>query len=171
MTTSTPFGLGALLLALLLTTACQDDTPIQPPKPAPAASSEAAPSSSPTSAAASSEAASSANAGVAHVDVAGAVKLIAEQPELEVLDVRTPREFAQVRIAGALNIDFKDDGFRDALDALDRDVHYLVHCRSGRRSTAALAAFKRLGFKRVTHLDGGMLAWQKAGQPVERDEE
>ncbi|MFP6881875.1 MAG: rhodanese-like domain-containing protein [Roseibacillus sp.] len=51
---------------------------------------------------------------------------------------------------------------------LDRNKAYLVHCRSGGRSTNSLGVWKKLGFKRVYHLDGGFLAWQKAKLPVEK---
>ena len=45
---------------------------------------------------------------------------------------------------------------------------YLVHCAVGGRSTKSLAQFQKLQFQSVAHLDGGIKAWQKAGQPVEK---
>jgi rhodanese-related sulfurtransferase len=46
---------------------------------------------------------------------------------------------------------------------LDRDKTYLLYCRSGNRSGRALALMKKLGFKRVTHMFGGVVAWQRKG--------
>ena len=82
--------------------------------------------------------------------------------------MRTPAEYGEGRIAGAVNIDYRGADFAAKLGELDRDTSYLVHCRSGRRSTNSMTTFKELGFKSVYHLDGGILAWQEAGQPVEK---
>lgn len=103
---------------------------------------------------------------VKHVDAAGAAKLLADQKKVEVLDVRTPDEFAEGHIAGAKNIDFQAKDFADKLGGLDKTQTYLVHCAAGGRSTRALETFQKLGFTHIVHLDGGMNAWKKAGQPV-----
>ena len=105
---------------------------------------------------------------VKHVNAAGAAKLLQENKEVTVLDVRTADEFKDGHIAKAKNIDFRSPDFAEKLGKLDRDKTYLVHCGSGRRSTSSLAAFKKLGFKSVVHLDGGLTGWQKAGNPVEK---
>ncbi|MCB9888074.1 MAG: rhodanese-like domain-containing protein [Planctomycetes bacterium] len=101
-----------------------------------------------------------------HVDPAAAVKLLADQPDVQVLDVRTPTEFAAGHLKNAVNIDYKASGFSARLGKLDRSKKYLVYCRSGRRSTGALGVLTELGFHHQIHLDGGILAWQKASQPL-----
>ena len=63
-------------------------------------------------------------------------------------------------------IDFKAPDFESNLAELDRDQPYLIHCRSGGRSTSSLPVFEKLGFNHVIHLDGGFNAWQEAGNPV-----
>ncbi len=80
-----------------------------------------------------------------------------------ILDIRTPEEHAGSHIEGALLMDFLADDFKASLGKLDRKKAYLVHCRSGGRSSSAFALMKRLGFKSVYHLDGGIIAWKKAG--------
>ncbi len=100
-----------------------------------------------------------------HVDAQGAAKLINER-KVVVLDVRTPQEFAAGHIPGAQLVDFNDPGFQANLSKLDRRPSYLVHCASGRRSTKALETFEALGFREVTHLDGGFNAWKAAGNTV-----
>lgn len=105
---------------------------------------------------------------VTHLDVAGAVKLLSSESPPAVLDLRTAEEFKDGHLAGAKNIDVLQDRFTDELAKLDKGKPYLVHCRSGGRSTKSLAAFKKLGFKKIYHLDGGLLAWKKAGQAVEK---
>ncbi len=104
-------------------------------------------------------------ANVTHADAKEAAKLVAKN-EVVVLDVRTPGEFAAGHIAGATNIDFQAGDFSDRLAKLDREKTYLVHCAVGGRSTKALAQLSKLGFKHVVHLDGGLKAWQAAGNPV-----
>jgi rhodanese-related sulfurtransferase len=119
--------------------------------------------------AAEPQAASTARRGtqVTHVAAAAAAELVAEG-KVVVLDVRTQREHADGHIGGAKLIDFNGRDFEQRLSALDRDATYLVHCRSGSRSIKALETLKKLGFKSVVHLDGGMNAWSKAGKPVEK---
>lgn len=112
-----------------------------------------------------------AGASVVHVDAAKAAELLkssgAEEKESDkivVLDVRTPEEFKEERIEGAKNVDFKAADFKEMAAKLDKGKPYLVHCRSGKRSTASLEVLKELGFTRIYHLDGGILAWMEAGQ-------
>ena len=111
--------------------------------------------------------------GAVHVDAAQAKVLLEKgagtpAKKITVIDVRTPGEFGRGHLKGAKNVDFRGDGFEAGIAKLDRDKAYLVHCRSGGRSSSALAVFTKLGFKRVYHLDGGMLGWEKAGHAVER---
>jgi rhodanese-related sulfurtransferase len=107
--------------------------------------------------------------GVLHVDSKAAAKLLATKEKGKkpvILDIRTPAEFKGGHLKAATNIDFNGDDFEDELAKLDKNKPYLVHCRSGGRSTASLAAFKKLGFKNIYHLDGGILAWKKAEHEV-----
>lgn len=104
--------------------------------------------------------------GARHVDPAGAQKLLKEDPEVIVVDVRTPREFAAGHLDKARNVNFQGKDFATELGKLDRAKTYLVHCAAGGRSTQSLEVFRKLGFKSVVHLDGGMGAWTEAGLPV-----
>jgi phage shock protein E len=102
-----------------------------------------------------------------HVDPRQAQTLVAEK-KVVVLDIRTPSEFNQGRLAGATNIDFLASDFEQRIQGLDKSKSYLVHCASGGRSTHSLPVFKKNEFQSVYHLDGGIKAWQKAGLPVEK---
>jgi glyoxylase-like metal-dependent hydrolase (beta-lactamase superfamily II)/rhodanese-related sulfurtransferase len=55
----------------------------------------------------------------------------------------------------------------ETLDA-ERDNEIILVCRSGVRSTTAAAILTGLGFSKVKNLNGGMLAWNEKGFPVER---
>lgn len=110
---------------------------------------------------------------ITHVKAAGAKKLIdeaakAEKKDFVVLDVRTPEEFKEGHVKGAVNIDFIDKSFPEELAKLDRSKTYLVHCQAGGRSTKALEVFKKLGFRTVVHMDGGMNGWVDEKLPVEK---
>ncbi len=106
-----------------------------------------------------------AKAPVEHVDAQGAAKLV-EAGEVRIVDVRTPPEFQAGHLEGAINVDFNSPDFADRVAKLPRDKPILLHCQSGRRSTAALPVFEKNGFARIYHLDGGFGAWASAGLPV-----
>lgn len=84
-----------------------------------------------------------------------------------VLDLRTPEEYAEGHVKGARNIDYLDTAlFNNAIAGLDHARTYYVYCRSGRRSHAASEIMEKRGLKTVD-MEGGILAWQQAGLPVE----
>ena len=60
------------------------------------------------------------------------------------------------------------DRIADQADLLptDLDTPLLVYCRSGRMSAIATRELVRLGYRDVSDLDGGMLAWKKSGRPI-----
>jgi rhodanese-related sulfurtransferase len=82
------------------------------------------------------------------------------------LDIRTPGEFAEARLDGAVNIDFYEADFADQIDALDKDTTYVVYCRSDNRSGQAMDLFRELGFTEVYEIDGGIVNWIQAGLPT-----
>ena len=86
--------------------------------------------------------------------------------DVQLVDVRTPAEFAQGHIADALLIDFKTADF-DALCAeqLDKSRPVAVYCRSGKRSAAAAQRLAAAGFT-VYNLQGGILEWIGSGKPL-----
>ena len=76
-----------------------------------------------------------------------------------VLDVRTPTEIAEGKIEGAIEIDFKEDGFAEKIDGLDKEKNYLIYCKSGGRSSNTCKMMAKKGFKKLYNLDGGFTAW------------
>jgi rhodanese-related sulfurtransferase len=105
--------------------------------------------------------------GLSTISAADAAAIADAPPaDLVVLDVRTPEEFAEGHLEGAVLVDFYDADFADQLAALDPDVPYLLYCRSGNRSGQALGVMEQLGFTSVANLDGGIVAWSGAGLPV-----
>lgn len=86
--------------------------------------------------------------------------------DLVILDVRTPEEFAEGHIEGAVLLDFYRDDFADELAEFDTDVPYVLYCRSGNRSSQARSIMDELDFRSVEDVDGGIVGWQEAGLPV-----
>lgn len=89
-----------------------------------------------------------------------------DNPAFIILDVRTPQEFRQGHIEGAVLLDYYAPDFRDRFAALDRDAPIFMYCRSGNRSSHVLKMADELGFKAVYDLRGGILAWNAAGLPL-----
>ena len=117
----------------------------------------------PISYASEPEVAKEAETAVVNVDAEKVLAVLKADPKIVVIDIRTPEEFAAGHLAKAMNIDFKAETFKTELAKLDKEKTYLMHCRSGGRSTASLPIWKELGFKRVIHLDSGILGAEKAG--------
>jgi phage shock protein E len=90
----------------------------------------------------------------------------AKDASLVVLDVRTPEEFAEGHVPGAVNVPHDQVGTRlGELQSLkDKDV--VVYCRSGRRAGMAADVLQQAGFTRLQHLEGDMQGWTAAGRPT-----
>jgi rhodanese-related sulfurtransferase/thioredoxin-related protein len=91
-----------------------------------------------------------------------------EDKQNVILDVRTPTEFGNGHIAGALNLDVNAVDFQEKVATLDKNKIYLVHCASGIRSVKACQKMAKLDFPNLYNLSGGFKAWAKAGKPVEK---
>lgn len=83
-----------------------------------------------------------------------------------VIDVRTPAEFAEGHLEGAVNIDWQDAGFADTVSALDKDGTYVIYCRSGNRSAQAIDAMTSMGFTDLTNAGGYLDASNLTGLPL-----
>jgi rhodanese-related sulfurtransferase len=86
--------------------------------------------------------------------------------DVRLIDVRTDAEVADGMIPGAEHIPL--DRFDPAALDLSDGREVVLYCRSGRRSAIAGEKLATATGEPVTHLDGGMLAWEAAGQPVNK---
>ncbi|TND09435.1 MAG: thioredoxin family protein [Bacteroidetes bacterium] len=84
----------------------------------------------------------------------------------QLIDVRTPEEFAVNHLANATNMDFNGDDFAEKIKTLDRNKPVFVYCLSGGRSSSAASQLAEAGFKEVYNMAGGMLNWQSEGKAV-----
>lgn len=98
--------------------------------------------------------------GIEYIDIdVEAFREKMKDPDVVILDVRTPEETALGKIEGAIEMNYLDEHFQEQLDKLDKDKTYLVYCRSGNRSAKASAIMVQKGFKKVYNLKGGYIAW------------
>jgi rhodanese-related sulfurtransferase len=97
-----------------------------------------------------------------------------KNPELMLLDIREPDEYAAMHIQGALNVprgilesscefDYEET-VPELASARDRDI--VVICRSGKRSALAADVMQQLGFKKVKSLKTGMRGWSDYEQDM-----
>ncbi len=94
--------------------------------------------------------------------------ILKSDPNVVLLDVRTPEEFEKGNITNSTNIDFYADDFSKKIAELDKDKTYLIYCRSGNRSNKTALMLNENGVRNVFDLDGGINAWQAAGLPVKK---
>ena len=95
---------------------------------------------------------------------------ITATPNAQVIDVRTPREFAGGHLDNALNIDWLNDTFEANAQKLDKTKPVFVYCKTSNRSPQAAAKLEELGFKTIYNMQGGLLKWDAEGlsKPTDR---
>lgn len=96
---------------------------------------------------------------IRNVDENEFARMMADLADAVLLDVRTPFEHESGRIEGSQLYDISDPEFPDRIAELDRDLPYLVYCRSGNRSYHAMMYMEQLGFRRVYNLEDGIIGW------------
>ena len=80
-----------------------------------------------------------------------------EIPQL--IDVRTPEEFASEKIDNASNINFLSPEFVSKCEQLDPTKPVFVYCKVGGRSAKAAEKLTKMGFKTIYNLEGGIMKW------------
>ena len=87
-----------------------------------------------------------------------AITIMEEESGYIILDVRTPEEFAEKHIPGALNIPNETIGTAEIPELPDKDQLILVYCRSGNRSKQASEKLVALGYTNIVEF-GGINDW------------
>ncbi len=94
--------------------------------------------------------------------------LLINREDAVVVDVRDLGEYTQGHIPNARHIPLSELPKRTAeLEKLKTNP-LILYCASGMRSASAVSKLKKQGFDKLFNLRGGMLEWEKAGQPVSR---
>ncbi len=89
-----------------------------------------------------------------------------KQPDLQLVDVRTPEEVSFGIIEGAEHRDFYHPEFASKMTELNKNKPIVVYCAAGGRSAQTGEVLKTMGFKEVYDLTGGFRHWQEEGNPV-----
>jgi rhodanese-related sulfurtransferase len=89
------------------------------------------------------------------------------------VDVREPQEREAASIPGSISAPrgmlefYADPSLPYHKEEFDPQRRIILHCASGGRSALGAATLKEMGYSNVAHLDGGIKAWQEAGNPTE----
>ena len=88
------------------------------------------------------------------------MQTILELEDVQLVDVRTPKEHEEIYIANSQNIDFMSPTFDEDIIKLDKNKPVILYCRSGRRSAKCGKKLKAAGFEKVYDLEGGISKWK-----------
>ena len=88
-----------------------------------------------------------------------AVKMIKNEKNYIILDVRRPDEYAEGHIPGAINVPNEEIGTAEIAELPDKSQLILVYCRSGRRSKEASEKLVKLGYTNIVEF-GGILDYK-----------
>ena len=92
------------------------------------------------------------------------VKAALDAQEILLIDVREPAEFAEERIAGAMNVPLSTFDPAALPDAGGKTI--VLQCAGGKRSAMAVGKCRQANQVIETHLAGGLMAWKAAGLPT-----
>ena len=83
-----------------------------------------------------------------------AVKMMKNEKNYIILDVRRPDEYAEGHIPGAINVPNEEIGTANISELPDKSQLILVYCRSGRRSKKASEKLAALGYTNIVEFGG-----------------
>jgi rhodanese-related sulfurtransferase len=85
-----------------------------------------------------------------------------------IIDIRTPYEFKQGFIKGAVNINYYDRKFLEDFVNYDKNEPLFLYCRSGSRTSSASKKLTKAGFLKVYDLRGGIMNWARNNNQIEK---
>lgn len=91
--------------------------------------------------------------------------------DVRVLDVREAGEYEAGRVPGAINIPRGVLEFRigEVPEFARKDAPIVLYCRTGGRAALATVALNQIGYSNVVSVTGGIMGWEQAGLPVEKE--
>ena len=101
----------------------------------------------------------SSSLGYRQISMNEAVKMMKDEKNYIILDVRRPDEYAEGHIPGAINVPNEEIGSAEIAELPDKSQLILVYCRSGRRSKEASEKLVKLGYTNIVEF-GGILDWK-----------
>ena len=101
----------------------------------------------------------SSSSGYRQISMDEAVKMMRDEKDYIILDVRRPDEYAEGHIPGAINVPNEEISTAEISKLPDKSQLILVYCRSGRRSKEAAGKLVKLGYTNIVEF-GGILDWK-----------
>ncbi len=92
--------------------------------------------------------------GYRQIKMDAAVKMMKDEKNYIILDVRRPDEYAEGHIPGAINVPNEEIGTQQIPELPDKTQMILVYCRSGRRSKEASEKLVKLGYTNIVEFGG-----------------
>lgn len=92
-------------------------------------------------------------------------RMVKQNPDIYLLDVRTLSEYTQKRIKGAHLIPI--DQVQRRINEIPSNRPVIVYCETGMRSAQVARYLDSLGYQRVANLSQGIMGWQVRGYPIE----
>ena len=92
------------------------------------------------------------------INMVEAIAMMEAESDYIILDVRTPEEFSERHIPGAINVANETIGSEEIPELPDKDQLILVYCRSGNRSKQASEKLVALGYTNIVEF-GGINDW------------
>lgn len=89
-----------------------------------------------------------------------------ELSKMTLVDVRTPEEYAEGHIEGAITINWYKRTFRNYVLNIPQDKPILIYCRTGNRTGKTATALQSLGFKEIYNLEKGIKQWKIENAPT-----
>ena len=96
----------------------------------------------------------SSSLGYRQISMDKAVKMMKDEKNYIILDVRRPDEFAEGHIPGAINVPNEEIGTAEIAELPNKSQLILVYCRSGRRSKEASEKLVKLGYTNIVEFGG-----------------
>ena len=90
-----------------------------------------------------------------------------DRPQL--IDVRTPEEFADDHLKNAININWLGQNFKTDTEKFNKSKPIFVYCKVGGRSAKAANQLAEMGFTKIYNLEGGIMKWNAANMGKKSD--
>ena len=96
----------------------------------------------------------SSSLGYRQISMDAAVKMMKDEKNYIILDVRRPDEYVEGHIPGAINVPNEEIGTSEIAELPDKSQLILIYCRSGRRSKEASEKLVKLGYTNIVEFGG-----------------
>jgi rhodanese-related sulfurtransferase len=94
------------------------------------------------------------------------MQAILETEDMQLVDVRTPKEYKEGHIKNSQNIDYNSPTFDEDISKLDKTKPVILYCKSGKRSAKCSEKLIKAGFEKIYELEGGITEWKFKGLEV-----